>query len=113
MPETDAPPEAARQLRGALRRYRVMAIVVGTLLLVLVCVAIPLQYAAGKPAMAGVVAPLHGACYVVYLVTVADLARRARFRLRDLAVMVGAGFVPGLAFFVERRITARFQVAEP
>ncbi len=105
--------EDARRLRGAVGRYRAMAMVVGAMLLLLVVVAIPLQYGAGHPGLAGVVAPLHGACYVVYLLTVADLARRARLRIGELAAMIGAGFVPGLAFVVERRITRRFRAPSP
>jgi integral membrane protein len=101
--------EEARRLRGALRRYQVMAVVVGTMLLLLVVVAIPLQYGAGHPGMADIVAPLHGFCYIAYLLTVADLARRAKLRIRELLAMVGAGFLPGLAFVIERRISAKFR----
>ncbi len=54
-------------------------------------------------------APLHGACYVVYLLCVADLARRARLSLRQIIAMVCAGFVPVLAFVVERRFSRRFR----
>jgi len=102
--------EQARRLRGALRRYQIMAVVVGTMLLLLCVVAIPLQYAAGHPGMAEIVAPLHGACYIVYLVTVAELALRARFRIPELLAMIGAGFLPGLAFVIERRVSAKFAV---
>lgn len=113
MRATDVKAEEARRLCGAVRRYRTMAMVVGAMLLLLVVVAIPLQYGAGHPGLADVVAPLHGACYVVYLLAVADLARRARLRLGELAAMIGAGFVPGLAFVVERRITRRFRAPSP
>jgi integral membrane protein len=109
MNATAAEPDQARRLRGAVRRYQVMAFVVGVMLLLLVVVAIPLQYGAGHPGMASVVAPLHGACYIVYLLAVADLARRARLRLLELVAMVGAGFLPGLAFVVERRISRKFR----
>jgi integral membrane protein len=87
-----------------------MAFSVGTMLILLCCVAIPLQYAAGEPAMAGVVAPLHGALYIVYLLTVADLARRCRLGLGQLVALVCAGFVPGLAFLVEHRTTRRIRL---
>jgi len=51
-----------------------MAYVVGVGLLVLVLVGVPLQYVAGKPAVVQVVGPIHGFLYIVYLMTVADLA---------------------------------------
>jgi integral membrane protein len=92
---------------GALVRYRVMAYAVGVMLVVLVCVGVPLQYAAGKPGVVAVVGPLHGFLYIVYLIAAFDLARRARLSLWQLAAMVLSGLVPTLAFFVERRVTQR------
>jgi integral membrane protein len=96
-------------LRGALLRYRVMAYLVGTMLIVLVCVGVPLRYAAGKPEVVAVVGPLHGFLYIVYLLIAFDLARRARLNLWQLAAMILSGLVPTLAFFVERRITHRIE----
>ncbi len=90
---------------GAQRRYRIMAYVVGTFLLILVCVGIPLQYGAGKPEVVQVVGPIHGFLYIVYLLAAVDLARRARLTLVQLALMVGAGFIPLLAFFIEHWVT--------
>ena len=102
-------------LPAALNRYRVMAYVVGTMLILLVFVAIPLQYGASSPGMAHVVAPLHGYLYIVYLVAGADLARRAHWRLGRILMVVCAGFVPFLAFYVERRVNRQMQaeLADP
>ncbi|HLG67154.1 MAG TPA: DUF3817 domain-containing protein [Acidimicrobiales bacterium] len=91
-------------VEAALRRYRVMAYVVGVGLLVLVLVGVPLQYGADVPQVAEVVGPIHGFFYIVYLAAAFDLARRARLTLWQLAAMVGAGFVPFLAFVVEHRV---------
>ena len=90
---------------GSLIRYRVMAFVVGTMLLVLFVILI-LQKAGGYGLKIEekVVAPLHGYLYLVYLVTAADLARRARWRLGRVVLVVLAGFVPTLAFFVEHYV---------
>ncbi len=95
-------------MSSALTRYRVMAMVVGTMLLVLVLVGMPLQYGAGHPGLADVVAPIHGILYIVYLLAAADLWMRERGRLsgRQVLAMFCAGFLPFLAFFIERRITA-------
>ena len=96
-------------LAGALLRYRVMALVVGVVLLVLVFVGIPLQYGVGG-VWAKVVPfafTIHGLLYIVYLATAVDLARRSRFTLTQLAAMVGAGFLPFLAFFIEHRVNLR------
>lgn len=93
-------------VNGVLLPYRVMSYVVGVMLLVLVGIGVPLQIA-GKPRLVAIVGPVHGALYIVYLGVAFMLARRARFTLPQLAAMVGAGLVPTLAFFVERRITRR------
>jgi hypothetical protein len=45
----------------------------------------------------------------VYLLAAADLARRARFGLWQLVALVTAGFLPFLAFVVERRVTRRLE----
>jgi integral membrane protein len=90
-----------------------MAYVVGVGLLVLVLVGIPLQYAAGNPAVVHVVGPVHGFLYIVYLATVMDLARRFRLGLGQLIALVAAGFVPFLAFVVERRTTRRIEHEGP
>jgi len=84
-----------------------MAYVVGIGLLVLVLVGVPLQYAAQRPAVVQIVGPIHGFLYIVYLLTAADLARRFRLRLGQVIALVAAGFVPFLAFVVERWMTRR------
>jgi len=93
--------------KSTLVRYRVMAYVVGVGLLVLVLIGVPLQYAADKPTVVQVVGPVHGLLYMVYLLTVADLARRFRLGLGQVIALVAAGFVPFLAFVVERWMTRR------
>jgi integral membrane protein len=54
-----------------------------------------------------IVGPIHGFLYIVYLVTVADLARRFGLGVKDVIALVAAGFVPFLAFVVERWMTRR------
>ncbi len=104
-------PGVPRRVAGALARYRIMAFVVGAMLLFLCAVAIPLQYAAGEPTVANVGFTVHGVIYIVYLLSVADLARRTRLRLLELVGLVCAGFLPGLAFYVEHRMSRRLLAA--
>ena len=96
-------------MHGALVRYRVMAFIVGTALVLLVFVAIPLQYWAHQKMAAEIVAPIHGYLYLVYLATGADLARRAHWRIGRILLVVAAGFVPFLAFIVEHRVYQQMQ----
>jgi len=99
--------DSGRDLSPALLRYRVMAYVVGIGLATLVFVGVPLQYGTGLPELDAVVGPIHGFFYIVYLLAAVDLARRARCTLLQMAAMIGAGFVPLLAFVIERRVTKR------
>ncbi len=105
--------DPTRGLGAALLRYRVMAFVVGTGLATLVFVGVPLQYAAGIPQVDEIVGPIHGFLYIVYLLAAVDLARRARFTLLQLAAMIGAGFVPLLAFVIEHFVTKRVRATFP
>ncbi|HEY4929485.1 MAG TPA: DUF3817 domain-containing protein [Acidimicrobiales bacterium] len=108
-----------RALSGAVLRYRVMAFIVGTALLILTTIVI-LQYGFDLrsemkiPEM--IVAPIHGYLYIVYLVAAADLARRARWGIGRIVLVVCSGFVPFLAFVIEHRVYRQMQAewaAEP
>ena len=91
-------------MTGALKRFRVMAFVVGTALFVLL-VAMVLKYGFDREQFSETWSPIHGFLFIVYLVTVSDLARRAGWSvLRTVGVML-AGTVPVLSFVVERRVT--------
>jgi integral membrane protein len=101
--------DAAPRTDGALLRYRVMAYVVGTLLVVLACVAVPLKYAADSPRLVTVVGIAHGYLYMVMLVAVGDLWRRRRFPLSWVVLVAVSGLVPFLTFVAERQVTARIR----
>ena len=104
-----------RSVSGSLLRYRVMAYVVGTLLIVLVCVGVPLKYLTEEgtdPQRAGdwittYLGVAHGWLYMVFLVTAALLARRARWPVGFTVVTLLLGTVPVLSFYAERRATKR------
>ena len=102
-------------MSATLLRYRVMAWVVGTLLVVLVCVGVPLKYLAahGSDAQAagewitGYLGVAHGWLYMVFLVTAALLARAARWSIGFTVATLLLGTVPFLSFYAERRATRR------
>jgi len=90
---------------GALLRYRVVANVVGVVLVVFLLIAVPLRYLGGEPHLSETISPIHGFFYVVYLGVTVDLARRVGWStLRTVLVML-AGTVPFVSFVVERRMT--------
>ena len=112
-PITQAAHTLPPRLQGALTRYRVLAYVVGVMLLVLVLVAVPLRYAAGVPEVSKVVSPIHGFIYIVYLAAAFDLALKARWTAKGTVLVLLAGVVPFLSFWAERRVTARVRAGEP
>src|SRR4051794_30627194 len=97
-------------VQSALTRYRVIAYVVGVLLLILTLVGIPLQLA-GHESVVAIVGPIHGFAYMVYLVIAFDLAVRARWSWRYTILVLLAGTVPFLSFVAERRVTRDVRAA--
>ena len=96
--------------RRLLLRYRVMAFTTATLLIVLVFVGIPLQFAAQRPEVANVVGTLHGFLYLVYLYAAFTLTRALAVKKGQMALVLLAGTVPFCAFVAERKMTRRFEL---
>jgi integral membrane protein len=96
---------------GALQRYRVIANVVGVVLVVFILIAVPVRYLAGEPRMSETISPIHGFLYLLYLGATVDLARRAGWRTRRTLGVMLAGTVPFLSFVVERRTTRSLRPA--
>lgn len=97
------PPSSLRLLSA----YRVMAYVVGVMLLALVLVAMPLKYLADEPGAVHVVGPLHGFLYFAYLVVTLALAVTARWSLARTVLVLLAGTIPFCSFVAERDVTRR------
>lgn len=117
-------------MKSALTRYRVMATVVGVLLVVLCLVGVPLANFDGTE-MWGVIPTTpdlfpegssahrlgeaittylgvaHGWLYMIFVVTAFLLSRKARWDLPFTLVTLVLGTVPVLSFWAERRATAR------
>jgi integral membrane protein len=108
--ETDrspsAPVEVPKSVLSALRRYQVIAYVVGVGLILLVVVGVPLKYGADVDTVVAIVGPLHGALYVVYLLLTLDLARRIRMNPVTAVLVMLAGTIPFLSFVAERKVTS-------
>lgn len=108
-------------MKTALLRYRVMANVVGVLLIVLVLVGVPLKYLsddgtsahdAGE-AITTYLGIAHGWLYMIFLVMAALLARKARWTIPFTVTTLLAGTVPILTFWAERRATRAVHAAHP
>ena len=95
-----------RRQAAALLRYRVMAYLTGTLLVLLVFVAVPLKYFADQPTLTSILGAAHGFVFIVYLIAAFDLGLRRRWDLTRFGLVLVGGLIPFLAFYMERRITA-------
>ena len=95
---------------SAVLRYRVMAFVTGVLIIVLFFIGLPLQFAAGHPAIDQYVGQVHGFLYIVYVIVAFLLALKLRMRLLSWQVLILllAGTIPVLTFVVERWMTRRY-----
>ncbi|MPZ26084.1 MAG: DUF3817 domain-containing protein [Micromonosporaceae bacterium] len=92
---------------GALIRFRVMAYVVGCFLLLLTTGVI-LRYGFDQPELSQTVSPIHGVLYMIYLVTVFDLGRRADWPVKRMGLVMLAGTVPFVSFYAERVASRRW-----
>jgi integral membrane protein len=92
-------------VQGALTRYRIIAWVVGVVLIVLVAVGMPLKYLGDDPTVVQTVGPAHGFLYMLYLLATFDLGRRARWPLSRMILVMLAGTIPFLSFWAERVVT--------
>ena len=97
---------------AALLRYRVMAWIVGVLLVALVLVAVPVKYLAGIDEPVAVIGTAHGWLYAIFFVTACDLALRARWTLKGTVLVLLAGTVPVLSFVAERIATRKTRAGE-
>ena len=102
--------------RNALKFYRVMAFITGTMLLILTAEMIYKYLIAadsetaltfGDFNLAAAIAICHGWCYVVYLIACFWLNSSMRWKLGRLLILALAGVVPVMSFILERRISRR------
>jgi integral membrane protein len=101
-------------VKSLLTPYRVMATIVGVLLIVLVLIGLPLHYLSPDGSQAEAIGDgisqylgvAHGWLYMIFLIVGFMLSRRAGWDLSFTAVTLLAGTVPILSFWAEHRATA-------
>ncbi|WP_296137374.1 DUF3817 domain-containing protein [uncultured Tessaracoccus sp.] len=98
-------PEDVPGIRTALTAYRILAWVVGILLVVLTLVAMPLKYIWHVDGMVRVVGVTHGWLYAILLVSVVVLGFRVKWDWKWYVGIALAGTVPFLSFVAEHKAT--------
>jgi integral membrane protein len=104
--------DSAQAIAAALQRYRVMANVVGVLLVLLFVVAMPLKHFGGIPQMVTVLGTAHGWLYFLFFLSAVDLALRAKWTLKGSVLTILAGTIPFLSFVAERAATRKMAAGE-
>lgn len=93
------------KVQAALTRYRIIAWIVGVVLITLVVIGMPLKYLGHNPVVVETIGPAHGFLYMAYLVLAFDLGRRGRWPLKPIVQVMLAGTVPFVSFWAERIVT--------
>ena len=100
--------------------YRVLAIVVGVLLAFCSLVALPLKYLAPEGSdlqqfgeSASIMWLFHGWIFMIYVVVAFLLARKAGWSVAFTGVMLIAGLIPLLIFWVEHKVTSKVRAENP
>lgn len=99
---------------------RVLALVVGVLLAFCSLVALPLKYLAAEGSSlqtfgenASIMWAVHGWVFMIYVVVSFLLARRAGWSVQFTLLVLVAGLVPLLIFWVERQVTHKLRAENP
>jgi integral membrane protein len=96
-----------RSVDGALLRYRIVALIVSVLLVVLFGIGLPLHFDGNHNSVDAIVGTAHGVFfYPLYILLTLDLTRRLRMTPIQLILTVAAGTIPIASFYAERRTTA-------
>lgn len=87
-----------------LGRLRLFNLLDGLSYAVLLCVAVPLKYLAGRPEVVQVMGRLHGLFFVLFLLSVAQVATASKWNGRRILHAVAAAVIPFAAFVLEKRL---------
>ena len=92
-------------MQGALTRYRIIAWIVGVVLVALIVVGMPMKYGpADNPVVVETVGQFHGFLYMVYLFCTFDLSRRVCWPFKRMLLVMLAGTIPFFSFWAERHV---------
>ncbi|CAN5482115.1 DUF3817 domain-containing protein [soil metagenome] len=102
------------------RAYRVLALLVGVLLAFCALVAFPLRHFATHGTdlqrfgeSASIMWVAHGWIFMIYVVVAFLLSRRADWTIPFTLLVLIAGLIPLLIFFVERRVSQKVRQETP
>jgi integral membrane protein len=98
-------------MSGAIKRFRVMALVAGVMSLLLWFVYMPAKYLLENPTFHDYtvwIPMVHGYLYPVYIITAIQFATKARWSLTKMLWLVLAGTLPIASIAAERRVVRQY-----
>lgn len=98
-------------MTGAVKRFRVMALIAGVMSLLLWFVDLPVAYLFNNEEWKSKVAWIpfvHGWVYAAYLLAALQFSVKARWELRRVIWLALAGTLPVASFIAERRIVKQY-----
>ncbi|HSZ72763.1 MAG TPA: DUF3817 domain-containing protein [Cytophagaceae bacterium] len=79
----------------------------GISFLLLLCIAMPLKYYAGKPEAVKHVGMAHGVLFIIYLLLVAVVSLKQKWPFKEIIISVIASFIPLGTFYAEKTIFSK------
>ena len=98
-------------MSGAIKRYRVMALVAGVMSLLLWFVDLPVAYLFNNEDWKAAVAWIpfvHGWVYAVYVLVAIQFSVKARWSMKKMIWLILAGTLPIASIAAERRVVSQY-----
>lgn len=90
-------------LKDPVERLRIVAILEGWSLIILLAIAMPLKYLAGRPEAVQVIGMIHGLLFIAYTVLVVQIKFVLRWTAVKTLLALFASVIPFGTFYVERK----------
>lgn len=94
------------KMTGAIGRLRLIGFAEGVSLLLLLFVAMPLKYLAGKPEMVKIVGWAHGVLFIAFMIAVLNAFIVRKWAFTKVIIAFIAAFVPFGTFWFDRKLKA-------
>lgn len=98
------PSDDLNKVAGALKFFRVMAVIAGVALLIL-CVELILHYGFNNEALSWW-SPVHGLLFMAFMASVFNLGTKLRWSAVRMIGYICTAFVPVLSFWLERKVNS-------
>ncbi len=98
-------------MSGAVKRFRIMAIIAGAMSLLLWFVYMPAKYLFDNPDLLSQtiwIPMVHGYLYPIYILTAISFSFKAKWPITKMLGLILAGTLPVASLIAERRVVKRY-----